>query len=98
MQRKPRVFACGFLSSDQSIYSKPSYERQLREWGIRKNVVGWRALATAHELRKIDGKETDVIVANKRLSKHRVKKMIRRHISTTTAMNLKYGTGECFVT
>ncbi|RYP23815.1 hypothetical protein DL765_000892 [Monosporascus sp. GIB2] len=73
--------------------AKISYERQLSRWGIRKNIVGWGAITTGCEQRRLDGKETNVIVANKRVSQDTVKRQIRRYVTTAKAMDLKYGAG-----
>jgi len=66
----------------------------LREWKIRKNIAGWGAITTAYEQRRLDGKETSVIIANKRVSQDRVKKQIRRHITTAKMMDLRCGASE----
>ncbi|RYP33857.1 hypothetical protein DL767_004587 [Monosporascus sp. MG133] len=42
---------------------------------------------------RLDGKETNVIVANKRVSQDMVKKQMRRYITTAKAIDLKYGAG-----
>jgi len=68
----------------------------LREWGTRKNIA-WGAVAAASEQRRLQGKQSKIIVRNKQLSKDRVNKAIRRHITTVQAINLKYVKGECFV-
>ncbi|RYP24671.1 hypothetical protein DL765_000398 [Monosporascus sp. GIB2] len=81
-----------YMASRRGFHAtKPSYERRLREWGIRKNVVGWGAIAIAYEQRKLLGKETDIIVRQMRLSQDRVKKQVSRQgIPLAKAKCLRY--------
>ena len=45
------------------IFSKPSYERKLKEWGLQKNTMGtqrWEMVARTVEKRRREGKESEV--------------------------------------
>ena len=69
--------------------AKVSYQRQLSQWKIHKDTIGWNTITTACEQRRLAGRETSVNIANKRVSRDRVKKQVRRHITAAKMMNLR---------
>ncbi|KAK4166975.1 ankyrin repeat-containing domain protein [Cladorrhinum sp. PSN259] len=83
-----------FMKSERGFdAAEISYQRQLRRWNVRKRTREWDAIAIAYEQRRLDGKETAVIISNKKVSPDRLKRQLRRHINTAKIMHLRRDAG-----
>jgi hypothetical protein len=61
---------------------KPQYLRRFKEWGLSKNITSEAWKVVEHRLRKrrLEGKETEVLLNGIIVDKKRLKKEISRHV------------------